>query len=161
MSVVAHLRDDAVLLRLAREELHLLERERERFLHVHVDAAADGHQGGDRMVVVGRRDERGVDLVAHLLEHLAVVRALPRAGEVEGTVELLRGRLDGPDARRQRVDERDDLHVLLAAHPADEARHLRAAPNQRHTDLPALRDPLRERRREEAADVERGHARRR
>ena len=46
---------------------------RQRLLAVDVLAHLHGHDGGRGVRVVGRADRHGVDLLAHLVEHLAVV----------------------------------------------------------------------------------------
>ncbi len=74
-----------------------------RLLDEGVLAHPHGHRPGGGVGVVGRADGDGVDLVAHLLEHLAVVDVLLGVGELgRHLVEL--GLVD--------VAEGDDLAVL-------------------------------------------------
>ena len=77
MTLIAHLRDDAVLLGSSHEESAFFEGVRKRFLAV--DGLAELHRrhGGGEVGEVGDRDEHRVDVVRLLVEHHAEV-AVPR-----------------------------------------------------------------------------------
>ena len=77
-TLVAHLRGH---LHLGGHVAHLAglgDRVRQRLLAVNALALLHGHQAGRRVRVVGGADGDGVDLVAELVEHLAVVGELLR-----------------------------------------------------------------------------------
>ncbi len=56
----------------------------QRLLRVDVLADLDRHHGGDGVGVIGRGDGDGVDLLAHLVEHLAEVGELSGLGVLGG-----------------------------------------------------------------------------
>ena len=80
--LVAHLRDDLVLLGGLHQLADLVDRVRQRLLAVDVLAALDGGHGGHRVGMVGRGDDDRVDLLVHLVEHLAEVAELLGLGIV-------------------------------------------------------------------------------
>ena len=81
-SLVAHLGAELLLGGEGAHDPGFLDRPGQRLLAEAVLAHPHGHHAGRGMRVVGRADRHGVDLVAQLLEHLAVVEVLLRLGEV-------------------------------------------------------------------------------
>ena len=73
MALVAQLRDDLVLGGRGHESAHLLDGVGQRFFAIDVFAAAHGFHGNDRVGVVGSADDDRVNLLAHLVEHDAVI----------------------------------------------------------------------------------------
>ena len=73
MALVAHLGHDLVLFGGLRQRSGLIDVVREGLFAERVLAILDGPHGGRGVVVVGRGDEDYVDLLVHLVEHLAVV----------------------------------------------------------------------------------------
>ncbi len=71
--LVAHLRDDLVLLGGLGHGTAFGDRVGQGLLAVDVLAMADGRDGRDRMVMVGRGDHHGIDLLVQLVEHLAEI----------------------------------------------------------------------------------------
>ena len=80
MALVAHLADDALLQLCAEHELALLDRAGERLLHVDMLAGEHAVNGDVGVRMVRRADLNDLELVAHRLEHLAVVSELRNAG---------------------------------------------------------------------------------
>ena len=78
--LVAHLGAELLLGGERPHEACFLDRPGQRLLAEAVLAHAHGHHAGRGVRVVGRADGHGVDLVAQLLEHLAVVEVLLRLG---------------------------------------------------------------------------------
>ena len=130
-TLVAHLAHDAVRLGGLEELLRLPERAHERLLHVDVLAHLHRADRDGGVHVVGRRDGDRIELRAHLVEHLAVVREERHLRGVEaeggGQLALLLLALDVAgglrDRRAVRVTERDDLGeaALDHRHPVAEA----------------------------------------
>ena len=126
MALVAHLADDARLELRLEHELALLDGAGERLLHVDVLAGEHAVHGDVGVRVVRRADLHDLELVAHRLEHVAVVRELRNAG-----VLLL------PAVERARVDvahrdklaaRRDEAFRRGPAHaPAADGGELQAA----------------------------------
>ena len=124
-AMVAHLRRHARLLRDARDQTRLTDVVRERLLAVHVLAGLHREDRDERVQVVGRGDEDGVDRL-FLLEHdpEVFVRRARVIRRLAGVV-LFNLRLHRPAARLAavvplrevpllgRIGERDDLAVLL------------------------------------------------
>src|SRR5262249_24106517 len=100
-ALVAHLRDHAGLGRGLAHQAALCRRVRQRLLAVDMLAGADRQQRRQGMMMIGRRDGDGIDLLADLVEELAVVVELP--GLWPGC---------GAFAKPVLVDvaQRDDLH---------------------------------------------------
>ena len=73
MPLVAHLRGDLVLVRHFAELAGLGDVVAERFLAVDALAQLHGDHRRGGMMVVGRGDEHGVDLLVQLVEHAAVI----------------------------------------------------------------------------------------
>ncbi len=88
-ALIAHLRGDLHLLGRLAHVPGLGDRVRQRLLAVDVLAHVHRHQAGRRVRVVRRADGDGVDLLAHLVEHLAVVEVRFRV-----VLSLPRPRLD-------------------------------------------------------------------
>ena len=100
----AELRDHVATFRLKRYLAALRHVVAERFLAVHVLAAAHGGKRNDRVLVVGHGHVHGVDCVALLLQHLAPI----------GVFACVRRELCGPrEVVRVHVAERHHLHALV------------------------------------------------
>ena len=85
VALVAHLGDQAGVLSGQRQQAAaLLDGVGQRLLHIDVDTALHRHTGGHGVVVVGRGDEDGVDVLLRV-EHLAVVGE--RRGAVVGVAQ--------------------------------------------------------------------------
>ena len=80
-ALVAHLRGHLLLGGHLAHHAGLVDRVRQRLLAVDVLAHLHGHDRGRGVRVVGRADGDGVDLLAHLREHLAEVVVLLGVGE--------------------------------------------------------------------------------
>ena len=78
--LIAHLGTELLLGGERPHQPRLLDRPGQRLLAEAVLAHPHGHHAGRGVGVVGRADRHRVDLVAHLLEHLAVVEVLLRLG---------------------------------------------------------------------------------
>ena len=107
VSLVAHLHHAPRAERGLQHQLALLHGARERLLHVHVLPGVHAVDGDVRVRVVGRAHLHRLELVAHRLQHLAVVGELRDAG-----ILLL------PVVEHRRVDVADRHEV---APRADEA----------------------------------------
>ena len=131
--LVAHLRDDAVLLLGRHQKLALAERMRKGLLDV--DRLPKTHRVHRRaeVRVVGNADEDGVDLALHLVEHLAEVLEARKIREA--LQRLFRvGRSDVG------VAERDDFaDVLVPRELLEVEPRLRSAADRRKAHL-AVRD---------------------
>ena len=79
-ALVAHGRGHLVLAGQLAQGPRFVERAGQRLLAEDVLAGADGGGRDDRVGVVGRGHDDGVDLLAHLVEHLAEVAIDLRAG---------------------------------------------------------------------------------
>ena len=133
MPLVAHLRDDTVLLLGGHEKLALLERVRKRLLAEDGESALHrGHKRGE-MRVVGSHHGNGVDLAVHRVEHLAEIREVRRVG-----VALQRCR--ALPAVEIRVAERDDLRETGLLELLDVVPRLLANAHARQANLVALRE---------------------
>ncbi len=114
VTLIAHLRHDTCSFRLLEKHTRLSHRSRERLLDVDVLAQIHCCYGRDRMGVVGRGDNDGVDVRLHLIEHLPKIGISRSVGKAfEGF-----GRAVPVDIR-----QRDDIlacHLLqiVAAHAA-------------------------------------------
>ncbi len=84
VAVVAHLGDHLSLRRGGAQFARLGDRVRKRLLDVGVLAHLDRHHRGREVHVVGCRNHNTVDLVLHLLEHLAEIAVAGRHGELLG-----------------------------------------------------------------------------
>ena len=158
MPVVAGLRDDAVPPLRRGQEVRLLLGIADRLLDVDVDAALHARDRDRRVRLLVGRDDRRVDLAAHLVQELAVVGEVPRLREVVGRGEL-RDALPGEaQLRRVRIDERDDLLAEALRH--EHAPQTSAAADEGEANLPPRGELPRAALSEgESADVERRSAR--
>ena len=75
-ALIAHLRAELFLGGEGPHQPGFLDRPGQRLLAEAVLAHSHGHDAGRGVGVVGRADGHGVDLVAELLEHLAVIKVL-------------------------------------------------------------------------------------
>ena len=113
-ALVAHLRDNFRFFRGAMQVTHLGDVIAERLLHADVLAVLDGMHRGEVMRVVGSRDDDAVDVLGHLIEHLAEVlielrrRRRSLTGVEMVLLTLLRGFLK---TLRVHIDHRDDVVV--------------------------------------------------
>lgn len=73
MTLVAHLRDHLVAIAGFEESSRLPDVVCERLLRVDMNAALHGRKRSCEMRVVRRRDDHGIDLLVHLVEHHAKV----------------------------------------------------------------------------------------
>ena len=73
MALVTHLGNDIIFLGGPHHDLNLLEGTCHRFLHIDMLAIADGFDGDGEVRMVGHTYRDGIDLVSHLLEHLAEI----------------------------------------------------------------------------------------
>lgn len=106
VALVTHLGDELPFAGLANEGARLGDGVGEGLFAKHVFAAAQRGHRGDRVGVVGRRDEHRVDLVGHFIEHAPKIAIPLRLRQL-----LERGRR----ATVVDVAERDDVlgeHVL-------------------------------------------------
>ena len=137
VSLVAHAHDDAGLASLLADSDHLLHRVRHRLLHVDVHAMTDRQQRGERVVVVGRRDEHGIERIAHLVEHHAVVGIDLRGVKSLAAPRLRALLLQHGDGVRVRLAERHDLTAAHDARAREERPPPVAAPDDGDADLRA------------------------
>ena len=79
VDLIAHLRDAFQLARGVGHEAHFGYRARERLLAINVAAAAERADDADGVIVIGRADDHGVDVL--LFEHPAEVAVALRAGK--------------------------------------------------------------------------------
>ena len=100
-----HLRDDASLRRQIRHLAALIQIVRDRLLTIDVLAKTHRGQRNRTMHMVGCRDNDGIDVLAHRVEHLAIVRERLGACILLGRV----AKVVGVD-----VAQRGDVHVLAA-----------------------------------------------
>ena len=129
-----------VLPRLGEDEVAFRSGEAERLVEIDVDSAPHRHHGGEDMLVVRRLDDNGVDLAAHLVEHVLVRREAPRLGVVlpfSSAAGLGNDLVEPGEARWVWVDNRDEV---LAQDAVDHVSRLKAAPDQRDAYLRAARD---------------------
>ena len=85
VALVAHLGDQVgVLFRQREQPSAFLDGVGQGFLHIDVDAALHRHAGGHGVVVIGRGDEDGVDVLLRV-EHPAIVGE--RRGAVVGVAQ--------------------------------------------------------------------------
>src|SRR5207248_1412722 len=73
VALVAELRHYLILARGRHEGAYLVDAVGERLFAIDVLAALHGFHGDDRVAVVGRANDDAVDLLAHLVEHFAIV----------------------------------------------------------------------------------------
>jgi len=73
LALVAHLGDHAVTPRLGDELPRLFDRVCQRFLDINVEAEPDGQQRRQRVLMVGRGDQYGVQLTPHRVKQPAVI----------------------------------------------------------------------------------------
>ena len=71
--LIAHLRGDLFLPGEVTQVARLVNRVRQRFLHVGVLAHLHRHGGGERVMVVWRGNDDRVDVPADFVEHFAIV----------------------------------------------------------------------------------------
>jgi len=131
LALVAHLGDHAVTPRLGDELPRLFDRVRQRFLDINVEAEPDGQQRRQRVLMVGRGDQHGVQLAPHRVEQPAVVaESADRGGIGRGRhlAHPLQGRI-----KPARVGVHDRDEPLFAERRDVHADPLQAAADQRHT----------------------------
>ena len=113
VALVPDAHDRARPLRLALDEQHFLHGVRHWLFDERGDSAPDRHEGGERVVVVRRRDEHRVEAFAKLREHLAVVVEDLGLYERVAPPDLRALRVQDPYRRRVRFAQR---YEFAAAH---------------------------------------------
>ncbi len=130
VNLVSHLRDELFLFG---EQPHLTrfpDRVRQRLLAITVFAAIHGEHRGRSVHVIGGRHDDGIELVAQLLDHLAVIGEVGDARKM--LVDLIKPvRIDIAESDELHLGMRTDIRQIRPTHPV--------CPDRRDVELGFLR----------------------
>jgi hypothetical protein len=113
VALVAQLRHDLMFLRRLHQGANLRDRVGQGLFAIHMFVPLDCRHRRHSVRVVGRPDDHGVDLVAHLVEHLAEILVHLGIGELgdRGALAMLRPQV--------RIAQGRHPHAAVAGHLVD------------------------------------------